>query len=176
MKVLLFGVSCVGKSTLGKLIADKLNISYFDLDDEIKAKYNTTIEEFVHTGSIEERDEKRGILIGEILSNNESLVMAVTVMSYSEYFTEYLSMDDVIAIELTDSPENIFERIVFSDENDVIYKDDELKNKNKDYFLNDIKEDLKWYGSVYRCIENKYDIRNLPPEEAANEIIDKYLK
>ena len=45
MKVLLFGVSCVGKSTLGKLIADKLNISYFDLDDEIKAKYNTTIEE-----------------------------------------------------------------------------------------------------------------------------------
>ena len=40
MEVLLFGVSCVSKSTLGKLIAEKLNISYFDLDEEIKARYN----------------------------------------------------------------------------------------------------------------------------------------
>ena len=36
MTILLFGVSNVGKSTIGELLAHKLNFSFFDLDDEIK--------------------------------------------------------------------------------------------------------------------------------------------
>ena len=36
MKILLFGVSCVGKSTVGEILAKKLGYKYFDLDDEVK--------------------------------------------------------------------------------------------------------------------------------------------
>lgn len=34
MNICLFGVSNVGKSTTGKLLAEKLGYSYYDLDDE----------------------------------------------------------------------------------------------------------------------------------------------
>lgn len=37
------------------------------------------------------------------------------------------NLENVIAIELQDSKEHIFERLVFSDENDNAYKDDEYK-------------------------------------------------
>lgn len=47
------------------------------------------------------------------------------------------------------TPENIFKRLVFSDENDVIYKDDDYKNAHKDHYLADIQEDL---SQVLICV------------------------
>ncbi|NLK96538.1 MAG: hypothetical protein GX272_00445 [Epulopiscium sp.] len=52
------------------------------------------------------------------------------------------NLENVIAIELQDSKEHIFERLVFSDENDNAYKDDEYKEKHKDYYMNNIHEDM----------------------------------
>lgn len=52
MKILLFGVSNVGKTTIGKLLAEKLNFSFYDLDEEIKKYYGITLEEFAHTGNL----------------------------------------------------------------------------------------------------------------------------
>lgn len=34
MKILLFGVTNVGKSTVGALLAEKMNFSFYDLDEE----------------------------------------------------------------------------------------------------------------------------------------------
>lgn len=121
MKILLFGVSNVGKSTTGELLARKLGIAFYDLDDEIKKKYKITLEEFVHTGSLRERDRKRGMLIRKFLRKKEDLVLAVTPITYIEYFEEYLYAPGVLPVELFDSAENIFSRLVFSDENDRIY-------------------------------------------------------
>jgi shikimate kinase len=39
MKILLFGVSCVGKSTVGQILAQKLNYKFYDLDDENCEKF-----------------------------------------------------------------------------------------------------------------------------------------
>lgn len=36
MNILLFGVSNVGKSVSGRLLADLLGYSFYDLDDEVK--------------------------------------------------------------------------------------------------------------------------------------------
>lgn len=36
MKIMLFGVTNVGKSTVGELLAEKMNFSFYDLDEEIK--------------------------------------------------------------------------------------------------------------------------------------------
>ena len=41
MKILLFGISNVGKSTIGKMLSRELNYDYDDLDDEIKRRYKT---------------------------------------------------------------------------------------------------------------------------------------
>ena len=57
MKILLFGVSNVGKTTIGKLLAEKIKFSFYDLDDEIKKYYGITLEEFVHTENLRWRDQ-----------------------------------------------------------------------------------------------------------------------
>lgn len=35
MNVLLFGVTCVGKTTVGRIIAGKLDWDFYDLDEEV---------------------------------------------------------------------------------------------------------------------------------------------
>lgn len=174
MNILLFGVTNVGKTTTGQIMADILEIEFYDVDEEIKKKYNTTLEEFVKTGTLEERDEKRGRVLRALLKKETSKVVAVTPMSYPEYFEKYTRQSDVIAIELRDTAEHIFERLVFSDENDVIYRDDEYKNARKSYYMREIAEDLIWYGGVYKNIINKYDINNETPTIVAKTIIEKF--
>ena len=38
MRIILVGVSCVGKSTIGKLLAEKLGYKFFDFDFEVEER------------------------------------------------------------------------------------------------------------------------------------------
>jgi len=67
MMILLFGVSNVGKSTIGKLLSERLCIPFYDLDDEVRHCFGITLEQFVKTGTLEDRDKKRGMLLEKIL-------------------------------------------------------------------------------------------------------------
>jgi shikimate kinase len=44
MQIFLTGVSCVGKTTIGKKIGELLGIKFFDLDQEIENLFETSIE------------------------------------------------------------------------------------------------------------------------------------
>jgi len=39
MVIMLFGISNVGKSVMGEKLAEKLNYSFLDLDEEIKKRF-----------------------------------------------------------------------------------------------------------------------------------------
>lgn len=80
----------------------------------------------------------------------------------------------MVCIELTDSTENFFDRLVFNDENDVIYKDDEYKNRHREHYLKEIQTDLNWYGLVYSEITNKFNISGMPPEKATAEMMGQF--
>lgn len=41
MKILIWGIPCVGKTDIGKMLAEKLNYKYFDINEIIKRKYGT---------------------------------------------------------------------------------------------------------------------------------------
>lgn len=174
MTILLFGVSNVGKSTVGELLAHKLNFDFYDLDDEIKKKFNVSLEQFVSTGSLQERDKKRCRLLRTLVKKSGNKVIAVTPLSYAGAIVPIINSSEVISIELTDTPKNIFARLVFSDENDIIYRDYDYKNNHKDYYLKEIQEDLTWYGSVYQNIPNKLFINGETPTEVTDKIILSY--
>ncbi len=56
-KIYLMGMPGSGKTTLGKKIAHKLELPFFDLDEFICKKYNCSVEElFVHRGEHAFRD------------------------------------------------------------------------------------------------------------------------
>lgn len=174
MNILLFGVSNVGKSVSGRLLADLLGYSFYDLDEEVKKDQNTTLEEFVSTGTLLERDTVRCRILNHLVCKKGNKVIAVPPLSYIKDIRYLFYSPDVISIELTDSAENIFDRLVFSDENDLIYKDDDYKNLHKNHYLEEIQADLDWYGAVYADIKNRFHISGMTPEEVAAELMNRF--
>lgn len=174
MNILLFGVSNVGKSATGKLLASCLKCHFYDLDEEVKKKLGITLEEFVSTGTLEERDSVRCSVILSLISIPFDKIIAVSPLSYIHPIRNVFSAENVFTIELIDSAENIFDRLVFSDEKDNIYKDDDYKNRYRDYYLKDIRDDLKWYGSVYSAVKHKFDMKGKSVDDVTEELIKRY--
>lgn len=174
MTILLFGVSNVGKTTVGEKLAQRLGYVFYDLDDEVKKYYDTTLEAFIKAGTLNERDKKRGIVIREIMNNSVDKVFAISPIYHSICFNKYISKEDVLAIELQDFPESIFQRLVFSDENDKIYKDDQYKYLHKRYFISEIKKDINCYKKSFAKVKNKFHMNNDSVEIVLERIIKEY--
>ena len=174
MTILLFGISNVGKTVAGKILADRLKYDFYDLDEEVKKHLNITLEEFVTSGTLYERDQIRCKLINSLVRKNGNKVIAVTPLSYAENIQHLFSSPDILSIELIDSVENVFDRLVFSDENDNVYTDDEYKNKHKKHYLSEIKSDLEWYGSVYADIKNHFHMSGRLPEDVVDALIAEF--
>ncbi|WP_310604586.1 shikimate kinase [Anaerosporobacter sp.] len=175
MNILLFGISNVGKTAIGKIMAQKLNYDFYDIDDEVKQYYGyKNMDEFIHkNGYVVERDQKRSYIIGLVVKKDGNKVIAVPPIYYTRYCMNSLKKvsAEVIKIEIQDTPENIFNRLIFADDNDQLYHDDEYKNAHKSYYLKQIKQDISGYKVAFSKIENKIDITGRNAEEAANYII-----
>lgn len=174
MNILLLGISNVGKSVTGELLASRLDYDFYDLDEETKKKLGITLEIFVSSGTLPERDFVRCDIINSLVSIPANKVIAVTPLSYITPIQHLFSAKDIFAIELFDSAQNIFDRLVFSDENDNVYKDDAYKNRHKKHYLNEIQKDLDWYGSVYSSVKHKFDMDGRDPEHVTEALIRKY--
>ena len=95
-------LSNVGKTTTGELLAEKLGYVFYDLDEEVKKYFNVTLEEFVNTGTLEERDQKRAEVLEKIAGDRHNKVVAVTPIAYMDYIRKFLKRKNVLAIELRD--------------------------------------------------------------------------
>lgn len=173
MIIMLFGISNVGKTVTGQKLAERLNYSFYDLDEEIKKKFQITLEKFMkdYPYSHERYKIKGGILKDLVYEYKDDMVIAVSPIYYARNFNLLLHLEQVIAIELQDSEEHIFERMVFSDENDNIYKDDAYKEEHKDHYLRDIHEDVVCVKRVFKKIENKYFVDNRPVDKVVDELM-----
>lgn len=174
MNLILFGVSNVGKSVTGQLLATKLGFNFYDLDDELIKYMGIPLEEFVHTGSLAWRDQIRCHLINRITQTKTNKVLAVTPLSYIGGIRHLFFSDDTLSVLLQDSPQHIFDRLVFSDENDHIYKDDEYKNRNCDYYISEIQKDISWYERIYFEIECRFNMDGNSPEVVVDQLIKTY--
>lgn len=174
MNILLFGVSNVGKTSAGKILANTLGYLLHDVDEEVKVRNRTSLEDFVNNGTLEDHDKMRGKIIRDLVNLDKNIVIAVTPMSYLNYVKDSLDKDCVFPIELRDTAKNIFDRLVFSDEQDNLYHDDDYKNAHKKYYLGEIQKDINWYGKIYFNIEHKYDMNNESPDNVVDGIIKKF--
>lgn len=173
MIVLLFGISNVGKTVTGRMLADKLQYSFFDLDEEIKRSLQTTLEKFMKDYPFQ---RERYIIKGRILKAlvqqyKDNIVIAVSPIYHARNFNSLLSMKEVIAIELQDSAEHIFQRLVFSDEFDNVYEDNEYKERHRDYYLRDIQEDINYARTPFEKIQIKYFIDNRTVTQVVEDLL-----
>lgn len=78
MKLLIWGISNVGKTTIGKNLAKKINYIFYDIDDEIIKMYGSIDlfqEEFPND---ENRFDTKELIMLNIIENGEkNFIMAV---------------------------------------------------------------------------------------------------
>lgn len=174
MRVLLVGVPCVGKSTIGRLLAQKWGYTFIDFDFLIEEKMGDSIERMKNTcfNEYEFRQRVKHILAETLHENKDNLVIA---MPPSGLFREYKSIidnlhTDVITIALKDKAKNILERLCFYDEDSKLIEDYAVNESNRDYYYNEIKADIEYYYATHRKANIQFRINGMSAEESAESL------
>lgn len=173
MIIALFGVQCVGKSTIGELLAKKLNYEFYNLDLERIKYYNMTIEQMKSKWGFPYQYDKSKMIVLENLLNScgENTIIDMSLFIYTRSYIGLFKNKNIIRILLKDKSVNITKRLVFTDENDDLLVDDGYLEKHFDYYLTKVREDIEWTRSVFSKIENKYNINGKSAEDSATEIV-----
>lgn len=174
MIIYLVGISCVGKSTIGKMLADEIGFSFFDLDLETESFYNMPIEQIQNEWiTINKYREKVSIVLDNLFSKNIDCVIAGTpsglMPSNLEVYKKHKSIRDLYSIFLNDSIENIFNRLVFYDKNSNPIKV-KINESSKKIYLKDIEEDYKYFIHSYKQADFQIDINNVKLSEISKLI------
>ena len=180
MILYLVGISCVGKSTVGKMLAESINFTFFDLDIEIQNYYNMPIERIQdECVSMFEYRDKASEVLDILFSKNIDAVIAGTpsglLCSYLYVYEKHKADKDLYSIHINDSCENIVDRLIFldKDSNPIVEILDEPKKKR---YLKVLKDDYDFFKDSYKRADLKVNIHNTKLEDIPNLIIKKLQK
>ena len=172
MRLFLTGVSCVGKTTIGKKLGKLLGASFFDLDNEIESFFGTSIERlqnrFLTMHSF--RNEAVKALV-DLLNRPESqdCVIALPPSGLMGGYLRAIKKANGTTVVVTDKPENILQRIRFYDiDSRLIEK--KLTPKEKKLYLREIKKDITYFRTSYQRANLQIDISGLNADKAARKV------
>ena len=173
MLIFLTGVSCVGKSTLGKILADRLNCQFYDLDSEIEKYFGESIERLMsrHMTGHDFRYKIGVVVLKDILFNRSSSdsVIAMPPSGLKDAYSRTISKMNGVVVAIIDTPENILKRITFYDrDSKPIHK--QLTDDDNRYYLKEIKKDITYFGKTYRRAHLQVDISGLSMEDSVTRI------
>lgn len=175
MNIFLTGVSCVGKSTLGKILADRLNYQFYDLDSEIEKYFGKSIERLMSrylTGH-NFRYKIGVVVLKDILFNRSSndSVIVLPPSGLKDAYSRTISKVDGVVVAVIDTAENILKRIAFYDI-DSKPIDKLLTDDDKRYYLKEIKKDITYFGKTYKRAHLQVNIAGLSIEDSVTRIQD----
>jgi shikimate kinase len=179
MIIYLVGMSCVGKTTIGRMLATKIGYSFFDLDEEVEKYYQKPIEriqdEFYSMNGFR---EKASVVLDKILSDENNAVIASTPaglkFSFLQIYKKHKKRREIISIHITDKPENILERLTFYDKDSKpihVHMDESKKIR----YLRKITADYNYFKDSYERADLQVNIEYLKLKSIPNLII-KELK
>ena len=176
MIIYLVGISCVGKTTIGKMLAEKIGYSFFDLDEEIQNHYKKPIERIQDEClTMNGYREKASIVLDKLFSRNVDSVISGTPsglkFSYLQVYKQHKDKD-LFSICLNDSFENILDRLTFydKDSNPIDEKLDETKKKR---YLKEIRADYNYFKDSYKRADFQINIYDMKLEKIPEMIIGK---
>jgi len=173
-RILLTGVGCVGKTTIGAALARRLGFPFFDLDHEIEKHFGTSIERLRARFLTDYSYRKEcSVVLQRILTRNRRCVVAGVPSSLRDAYLAVMRKLPCVTVVLEDKPENILERITFYDiDSKPIEKD--LTDEERRLYLKEIKADITYFKQSYRCADLHANIAGLDPDAAA-ELVDDML-
>ncbi|HHU87899.1 MAG: shikimate kinase, partial [Sphaerochaetaceae bacterium] len=169
MIIYLVGIGCVGKTTIGSMLAKTIGFTFFDLDKEIENFYQTSIERIQDAClGMHEFRRKGSIVLDQLFSKNIDSVISGTPsglkFSYLGVYKKHKKDKTLYSIHLHDSFENVLNRLTFydKDSNPIIEQIDELKRKR---YLNAIKADYNYFASSYERADFQMNIEHIKLED-----------
>ncbi|MBW1673733.1 MAG: hypothetical protein JRJ45_08840 [Deltaproteobacteria bacterium] len=172
MYIFLVGVSCVGKSTIGNRLAEKIDFLFFDLDEEIEGFFGKSTEQIQnqYISGYSYREEGAKVLKKIIDTNkNDDIVVGLTPKGLHDWYYKLIKKSGATVFELKDTPSNILDRIVFYDEDSNLMEKN-LTEDDKRYYLSEIKKDISYYRKFYKRAHYHVDISGLDVEGSVKKL------
>ncbi|WP_440121634.1 shikimate kinase [Tenacibaculum sp. Ill] len=113
MKIVLLGYMASGKSTIGRNLAEKMEIPFVDLDEYIEKKEERTVSEiFEQKGEIYFRKQEH-IYLKELLEQEKNFILSLGggTPCYAGNMDVLLSFNDVKSVYLKTSIDTIVDRL-----------------------------------------------------------------
>jgi shikimate kinase len=171
MRFIFIGPRSIGKSTVGKALAQKLNLEYFDFDEYVEKKIKG-INQHIKNNSVESyRTEEEKILKQFVSELPEQFVVSVGGGTVASQFKEISERNvDVLKrfgkIVYLSPSENINEAT------EILHEREQKRKGDKDY-----SETLKLFElrkPVYeKVFDLKFEVKNKSPSEIVNDILLK---
>lgn len=177
MKIIIVGVSCIGKSTVGKILADHLGYRFFDFDFEVERHFNSHITFLKQKYPRESTYRaKASVVLSKILSEQpDDFVMAMPPSGLMDHYWKIIKQDDsLVTVALWDEPENILKRITFYDDysKPMVY---EMTKERKKYYLKEIRLDIEYFGRSYKKAKIQVAIEGRSAQQVADELWELLL-
>jgi len=170
LRVSLVGVSCVGTTTIGRILADRRGCPFFDLDEEIEQHYGLSIERLQArflTGYSYRKD--CAMVLERIATANPDCVIALPPSGLRDAFLLVIRRVPGVTVAVHDTPETILERITFYDI-DSRPIDKHLTGEERILYLKEIKADIAYFKRSYERADLQVIITGLDPEASAAAI------
>jgi len=113
LRVSLVGVSCVGTTTVGRLLAGRRGWPFFDLDEEIERHFGTSIERLqarLLTGYSYRKE--CAVVLERIATTNPDCVIALPPSGLRDTFLRVIRRVPCVTVAVHDTPENVLELCV----------------------------------------------------------------
>lgn len=166
-KIALIGMMGSGKSTISKLLSEKLSYNLFELDEIFEQQEKTSIKEyFKNFGEENFRLKETEILKSTILYNNIVISCGGGIVLKKEN-QEILFNSDVLTIYLETDVENIYNRIKKDNQRPLLQVENPKEEIEK--ILNSRKE-------LYKKAQIKIQTNNKKPIEIIEEILETIWK
>lgn len=179
MRILLTGTSCVGKTTVGGILAPRLGYPFFDLDAEIEKHFDTSIERlqarFLSGYSYREACSS---VLKKIVEDNGDCLVALPPSGLRDAYLRIIRKIDCVIVAIEDRAENILQRITFYDI-DSKRIERHLTAEEKRVYLKEIKKDIKYFKKSHQRAHLHVDIAGLDAAASARrieELLKEYIR
>ena len=159
----LIGMMGAGKSTIGKVVAKKMNLKFIDTDDEITKLEKKSIRKIFELYGEKYFREKEEKIITKLLDKDQ-VVIAYGGGSFLNREIRRNILDNSMSFWLSWKKNTIIKRIITN------YKRPKVINLTK----KDLSDLIDSRSNIYQQADHKIDCENLNKNEIAEKIISLY--
>jgi shikimate kinase len=177
MSIFLTGVSCVGKTTIGRELAALIGCPFLDLDAEIEKFFGKPLGRLQGECLTPATFRKNACeVLKHLLAQDfsKACVIALPPSGLMDYHYRVVKRAGGTVVVLTDDPRNILARITFYDiDSRPVEKC--LTEVEKRHYLKEIKGDIAYFGRTYRRADVAVDLAGLGLVESAAKVRDAIM-